>query len=64
MQRAAASAMTARKRASDEDRSLTFAAPIRAPNVREGLRKAPNQAVGELVYCAASNDHSLTVVAQ
>ncbi len=31
--------MTARKRASDEDRSLTFAAPIRAPNVREGLRK-------------------------
>ena len=28
---------TTRKRASDEDRSLTFAAPIRAPNVREGL---------------------------
>jgi ketosteroid isomerase-like protein len=29
----------------DEDRYLTFAAPIRAPNVREGLRKAPNHPV-------------------
>ena len=37
--------MTARKRALDEDRSLTFAAPIRAPNVREGLRKEPNHSV-------------------
>jgi hypothetical protein len=30
---------TARERAQHEDRSLTFAAPIRGPNVREGLRE-------------------------
>src|SRR5450759_2807514 len=33
------STVTARKRPPDEYRSLTVAAPIRAPTVREGLRK-------------------------
>ena len=41
-----------RNRASDEDRSLTFAAPVRAPNVREGLRKAPHHPVMVLVGIA------------
>ncbi len=40
--------MTAKKRASDEDRSLTFAARIGAPNVREGLQTGPNHSVEAL----------------
>jgi hypothetical protein len=41
----------------EEDRSLTFVAPIRAPNVREGLRDSRGHSVGALallltVLCA------------
>ena len=43
----------ARKRASLEDRSLTVAAPIRAPTVREGLPRVPNHAAVALVERAA-----------
>jgi hypothetical protein len=43
--------MTSRKRASDEDRSLTFAARIRAANVREGLRKVGNHLVKPALGC-------------
>ena len=52
-----ASGLTVRKRASDEDRSLTFAAPIRAPNVREGLRKAPNYPVRALARTTRRPTH-------
>jgi imidazoleglycerol phosphate synthase cyclase subunit len=57
--KAPASAMTARKRASDEDRSLTFAAPIRAPNVREGLcegTQPPGHSTSWTVYTRGGRD--------